>query len=105
MEDGLAAESGRPKIGFVGPNPAVSADPAILPHARHEIGVFGLNACDGFAAGAHQREERFDAVDAVKEHVGRALLIRARPPGSSARNRPELFIFQQLLNTWSKSQR
>src|SRR4030095_9740738 len=43
LDDAFAAESDRAKVRSVAANSTVGSDATVLPHARNEIGVFGLN--------------------------------------------------------------
>src|SRR5205823_6174527 len=105
LNDAFAAESDRAEFSFVLANPAIGADAPVLPEAGDEVGVFGLNARDRFATGAHQRVQRFNAVDAVEEHVRSAFLISAGPPGGSTFDCAELPVFQKFLNARAEPDR
>ena len=59
-------------------------DAAVFPDADDQLGALGLRARDRLAAGAHDREQRLDAVDAVPEQVGVMLLERAGAIGVAA---------------------
>src|SRR5438445_5266065 len=80
LNDGFAAEGDRAEFRFVLANPAISADAPVLPNAGHEVGIFRLCARDRFTTRSHQHVQRFNAVDAVEEHVRSAILISAGPP-------------------------
>lgn len=71
---------------------AIGADAAVFPHAGDLIGDGTFGARNGLAAGAHEREERLDAVDGVEEEVRCAVLIRARAPRRHAEDVADLGI-------------
>src|SRR5438552_7793468 len=105
LNDAFAAKGHCSEISLVSTNATIGADAPILPDAGNEVGVFALYASDGFTTCAHERVQRLDAVYAVKEHVRRAFLIRARSPGYRARDRAELFVFQKFLNARAEPNR
>src|SRR5207247_1680710 len=88
LNNRLAPESHRAEVRLVAPNSPIHPHAAILPHAGNHIRVLRFDASNRFATGPHERVKRFNTVDAVKEHVRRALLIRTWSPGDGTGDGP-----------------
>src|SRR4029077_6116173 len=71
---GFAAVDGRTVVLLASAEAAKAADPAVLPHAHGNVRSGRVYAADRLAAGAHDRIEDFDAVDAVPVEIGMMLL-------------------------------
>ena len=84
---------------------AVGADAAVLPFADDDGRERRVGAADGFAAGAHDREQRFDAVDAVPEQIGMVAFDGHRAGGFAADHVADGFVRGGGLNFFREAER
>src|SRR5262249_26354556 len=100
----LGAEHQSAVAGLALADAAEGADPAILPGAGHNIGAFGAGPHYRFAAGAHDSEQRFHAVDAVPEEIGMMFLDGTRAIRHAAEDLAHLGIVPHFEDSRAEAQ-
>src|SRR5262249_30569798 len=104
-DDALAAEDKSAVSRRAVADAAKRADAAVLPHAGGDVGVLRVRARHALAAGAHDRVQRLDAVDAVPEKIRVMRLEAARAVHIAATHAAEFRVLAQLEDARTEAQR
>ncbi len=101
--EGFGAVDHGAELGLSFHDAVIGADAPIVPSANRLIIGGGLGALDGGAAGAHEGEEGFHAVDGVEEQIRRSGLVGAGAPGGGTEDVADFVRSDEFAQIGSES--